>query len=191
MTDSQIPRMNFDEAESWSGSARLAFEGREELPWGGDYEALMAEEWPWYDGPGWNRWRLAAYVAWACAPIKGRWPATTEEFAQLVGWSSARPLRNYRAKYHQIDQMVREAALEPLFEARDAVLRTLAEQAMEPDYKTFKDRELFLKLTNVYKPTQDVTVRQETISADEMQAAEERAEAEPDPVAERFGDDDE
>lgn len=189
--DGNVPWMPPDEAEAYARSACSRFEGMDEVPWRADYDALLAEDWPWYDGPEWNRWRLAAYVAWASAPVPQRWPETMQELAQVLGWSSARQIRKYRARYPELDRFVSEAVLDPLFERRARVLAALADVAEERDYKANKDRELFLKLTGDYRPAQDVTVRQESISADEMAAAQEKAEEEAeDWAAGRFGGDD-
>jgi hypothetical protein len=173
----EFERMTPEEAELHSGSMRDRFEERE-IPWRGDYEALLGEEWPWYDGPEWNRWRLAAYIAWESCPVDGRWPGTKDDFAQLLGWSSARQLRKYRMRHPEIDALVRENVLEPLFARRARVLRTLGDLAEEHDYKTFKDRELFLKLTEVYQPSQDIHLRQSQVSADQMADAQRQAEEE-------------
>lgn len=191
--DWEIPRMNPEEAEAFSHSACSAFQDQE-IAWRGDYEDLLAEDWPWYDGPEWNRWRLAAYVAWESADVEGRWPKTLGEFARLVGWSSGRPLRKYRARYPELDALIRESVLEPLFSHRQRVLNTLAELAETPDYKTHNDRKLYLEMTQMHRPTQDVNVRQTAITADEMASIrQEAAEEVNDWEQERFGegDDDE
>lgn len=169
-------RMEPNEAEAFAGEMRGDFEGRD-LPWRADYDALLDEPWPWYGGPAWNRWRIAAYVAWASCPTDDRWPRAMVDFARLVGWTSARPLRRYRAKYPQIERLVSEAVMEPLLESRATRLEVLAKLAKEPDYKYFKYAELALKLDGTYQPSQDVTVRQ-GITTDEMAKAQERAAAE-------------
>jgi len=165
------------EAESFAGEMRDKLEGHEDLPWREDYDALLAEPWPWYDGPEWNRWRIAAYVAWASCPTDDRFPKRLSDLARLVGWTSARPLRRYRAKYPEIERLVREAVMEPLLESRAERLKTLADLAQKPDYKFFKHAELALKLDGTYQPSQDVNVRR-TITADEMAQADAQAEEE-------------
>ena len=176
-----------EEAQLHALSMQEQLEGGD-VPWRGDYDALLAEEWDWYDGPDWNRWRLAAYVAWASCPADRRQPATHTEFAQLVGWGSAQRLKKYRNLFPQLDQMVRENLLEPLFARRAGVLETLGVLAEDPDYKTFKDRELFLKLTRIYQPSQDVNVTARAITSDQMAQAEAQAREELDEWAPEFGD---
>jgi hypothetical protein len=176
LPDFEGRRMEPNEAGAFADEMRADFEGRE-LAWRADYDALLVEEWPWYDGPAWNRWRIAAYVAWASCPTDDRQPSSMTDFARLVGWTSARPLRRYRAKYAEIERLVSEAVMEPLLESRGARIKNLAELAREPDYKYFKHLELALKLDGTYQPSQDVNVRQ-TITADEMAQAQERAEEE-------------
>jgi len=179
------------EAQDHSLSMQEQLEDSDQVPWRGDYDALLSEGWDWYDGPDWNRWRLAAYVAWASCPADRRQPATYDEFARLVGWGGAQQLRKYRNLFPQLDQMVRENLLEPLFARRARVLETLCALAEEPDYKTFKDRELFLKLTRLYQPSQDVNLTARAITADQVAQAEAQARAELDEWAPEFGGEEE
>jgi len=170
-------RMEPEEARLFALGMQDTFEGRE-IPWREDYDALMGEDdWGWFDGPEWNRWRIAAYIAWASCPADRRSPATIEEFARLVGWSP-RSLRKYRSRHPEIEQMVRENILQPLFQRRATVLQTLVQQAELPDYKSFKDRELFLKLVGLYQPSQDVNLTARQVTADDMAAAQQQAEEE-------------
>jgi len=170
--------MDPGEAREHSLSMQEQLEELGEVPWRDDYDALLEGDWDWYDGPEWNRWRLAAYVAWASCPADTREPGTYDEFARLVGWGSAQSLRKYRRRYPELDKLVQENILEPLFARRARVLDTLGDLAEMADYKTYKDRELFLKLTGMYQPSQDVNLRQRAITADQMAQAEEQAEVE-------------
>jgi len=170
--------------------AQEAFE-EQDVPWAGDYQALMSERWDWYgDAPDWWRWRVAAYVAWASVPREVRRPRTHQELASLLGLRSARTIRKWRAKYPEIDALVTENILEPLLERRAEVLEALMESAASPDYKNFRDRELYLKVTRIYVPRQEVgmEVNASAVNADEMGRRQAAAEAEVSEwEGERFG----
>src|SRR5262245_19497032 len=58
-------------------SARIALQGKleaGELPfWADTYHRLIEAGW---------KWRVAAYVAWASTPKRGRWPQTQDQLAK-------------------------------------------------------------------------------------------------------------
>lgn len=169
---------DIDAARLRSLTSQEAFDERDDVPWRDDYAALLGDEWPWYDGPEWNRWRLAAYVAWeSYRGAEERWPATLEALAQLLGWQNGQALRRYRRRYRELERLVREAIMRPLLARRAQVLDTLGVMAEMPDYKAFKDRELFLKMTRLYEPKQTIDMHT-SVNADQMAAAQDQAQNE-------------
>lgn len=155
-------------------SGQDEFDERDDVPWRDDYAAVLADEWPWYKGPDWNRWKLAAYVAWASYRGMERWPKTLNELCRMLGWSNGTQLRKYRRRYPQLEQMVSEAVMEPLLAKRMQVLDTLGVLAAIPDYKTHNDRKLFLEMTGMHEQRQAIDLRT-TVNADAMAQKQEEA----------------
>lgn len=101
---------------------------------------------------GW-RWRIAAYVAWASTPRKGRWPRTQQELAtEVLGLASDRQIAEWRKKYPEIDQVIADLQAEALWDARADVIAALKESASNPSYRHAADRKLYLELTGDYIP---------------------------------------
>lgn len=152
-----------EEAARISAEARAAFEalGGERVAWMDEYLALRAEGWPW---------RVACYVAWACTPRQGRWPGTLAELASHLGLKSARAIRRWREKNEQIDARVAAGLFAPLLSARADVLSALVEVATEPEAKNHPDRRLYLEMTRLYTPRQEVdaTVRRAGVFLPEL-----------------------
>lgn len=133
------------ESQLRSREVRRLFEAQAQAePWIGDYFDLLAE--------GWN-WRQAVYMLWASQPADQRWPSTQAELAtDLLGLRSDRVIRDWREQNPAIDVRIRQLQLSVLTKHRANVLRTLAQMAMEPDYKAHQDRKLFLEMTGDYIP---------------------------------------
>jgi hypothetical protein len=136
-----------DEARLISETARIALERRSgaSLPdWWQDYLRLLEQGWPW---------RIACYMAWASSPKATRWPKTIQELAtDVLGLTGPRVIYVWRKKHPSINQVVAMLQAAPLWEHRSDVIRALVESALQPDYKSFNDRKLFLEMTGDYTP---------------------------------------
>ncbi len=128
-------------------AARKALESGDKLlgsGWAETYHRLIQAGW---------RWRIAAYVAWASTPRKGRWPRTQEELAtQVLGLASDRQIAEWRKKYPEIDQVIADLQAEALLDARADVIAALKESASNPSYRHAADRKLYLEMTGDYIP---------------------------------------
>jgi hypothetical protein len=133
------------EAQLRSREVRRLFEMKAESePWMEDYFELIAEGWTW---------RQAVWMLWASQPAGVRRPATQAELAtRLLGLTSDREIRTWRAKNPAIEVRVGKLQLSILSKHRADVLQTLANMAKEEDYKAHADRKLFLEMTGDYIP---------------------------------------
>lgn len=133
------------EAQLRSREVRRLFEARAEAePWMEDYFELLAEGFDW---------RQAVWMLWMSQPGDTRRPATQMELAtQVLGLTSDRQIRRWRAKNPAIEVRIRQLQLSILSKHRADVLQTLAEMAKEADYKAHADRKLFLEMTGDYIP---------------------------------------
>lgn len=146
-----------EQARQISAAARMVFETTEntentEKPkWFEDYLMLMGQGWPW---------RVATYIAWASAPMNDRWPSTLEELATTVlGLRSPRVIYHWRRKYPSIDAVIGMMQGAVLFERRRDVLEALADMAARTDYKSHRDRKLYLEMIGDYTPKRTLDVR--------------------------------
>lgn len=134
-----------------------------DLPfWADNYHRLLQAGW---------KWRIAAYVAWASTPKKGRWPETLDQLAKdVLGLTSPRAIFEWRKKYSSIDQMIADLQADELLEARADVFHTLKLMAMTPDYKNAADRRVYLEMIGAYIPTSKLAaeLRRRGISADDL-----------------------
>lgn len=153
-----------EEARRISLEAQAAVESLcvEEAGWMVDYHLLRAEGWPW---------RVAAYIAWASMPRGKRWPGTLQELAGQLGLRSARTIHKWRKKNGAIDERVKVGLVEPLMEHRGDVLEALVRSATKVDHKNHPDRKLFLEMTKLHTPRQEVdaTVKQAGIFLPEVE----------------------
>jgi hypothetical protein len=157
-----------DEAALLSEQYRHIFEdGEAAAGWLEDYFALVAEGWSW---------RQAVYMIWASQP-KPRTPPTELELAQQVlGLSTARAIRAWKADNPGMALRIRKLQLAALGKARTQVLQALIESATQPSYRNYRDRELFLKMTGDYVPRNQLDVGPvldgdvEALSAEELAA---------------------
>jgi hypothetical protein len=138
-----------EEARRISEEAQAALEllDVEDVPWMVDYHLLRAEGWPW---------RVACYIAWASTPRKDRWPGTLQELAGQLGLRSARAIQRWRKKNVEIDERVKAGLVEPLMAARADVLNALVESAEDSDHRHHPDRKLFLEMTKLHTPRQEI-----------------------------------
>lgn len=169
-------------------AAREAFEGLLESEPG--CKALVE---PYLDllSQGWT-WRKALYIAWAKLPVRGRWPRTMEELAGVMGLRSSRAIRGWRQKNPGIDYIVNLGRAQAVTERTMAVLNKAHEVAIGEGYKGHNDRKLLLGIDGVYQPSQDITLHQSAVNADDMAAAAQEAEEELDEwEAGRFGEEEE
>lgn len=158
-----------------SRAARKIFEAHADAPWMSDYWALRLEGWPW---------RHAAYIAWASAPTKGRWPETQARLAaEVLGLKSDRVIRTWRQKNPDIDKRVEILQAAPLMRYRRDVIEALVTVASRAEPSAHQDRKLFLEMTQDYRPrgaielmgegggpvkTQDVVPNLSAFSDDEL-----------------------
>jgi hypothetical protein len=140
----------YDEALIASERARLMFEDdAAHAEWLDSYFALIAEGWSW---------RQAVYMIWASQP-KPRTPATEKALAtQVLGLTSARSIRTWKAENPHMELRIRKLSLAALGHARNEVLQALIESAQTPSYRNYRDRELFLKMTRDYVPRERLDV---------------------------------
>lgn len=151
-----LPGMDADmdplsEAQLRSRVVRSIFELQAEAePWMEDYFTLIGEGWSW---------RQAVYMIWASQPAEQRDPATQFELAtEVLGLTSDRVIREWKAKNPAIEVRIRRLQLSILSKHRVEVLQALANMAKVEDYKAHADRKLFLEMIGDYVPKQSVSV---------------------------------
>lgn len=118
-------------------------------------------------------WRLAAYIAWAASPVKGRAPATQQELARALGLKTDRTIRQWKEKDPTIDQEIAELQAAPLWRHRRDLYDALVKAATEGDVPALK---LALEMTGDYVPRMKQTVENNikpgNYTADDLAAAE-------------------
>lgn len=133
--------------------------------WTEDYLHLRESGWPW---------RVAAYIAWASSPKRGRWPENVEALAgEVLGLSSPRVIYTWRKKNPGIDELVALMQAAPLLEHRADVIGALVASASDPDHRSNPDRKLYLELTGDYVPRAKVDLTDESRTADLSQLSDE------------------
>lgn len=142
-----------EEARLISETARIQmmdrYSGNAQPAWLEDYVRLLEQGWPW---------RVATYIAWSSSPKNGRKPPTLEKLAGVLGLRSPRVIHNWRRKYPSIDAVIGMMQGAVLFEHRRDVLEALAEMASRVDYKSHRDRKLYLEMIGDYTPKSQIDV---------------------------------
>ena len=117
-------------------------------------------------------WRLAAYIAWAASPVKGRAPATQQELARALGLKTDRTIRQWKEKDPTIDQEIEKLQAAPLWRHRRDLYDALVKAATDGDVPALK---LALEMTGDYVPrmkqTVDNTIKPGSYSADDLALA--------------------
>jgi len=139
-TQTAFPASEETPGQAESRTAHQIFwERRAECPWWDEYIILRRGGWTW---------RVAAYIAWASSPIKGRWPASQEKLAvDILGMKSDRAIRNWRRKFPTIDEEIATLQIAPLMKHRRDVIDALIAVASTPEAGAHQDRKLFLQMT--------------------------------------------
>jgi len=96
--------------------------------------------------------QIAAYIAWAASPAKGRLPATQAELASLLGLKSDRTIRQWREKDKTIEAEIKTRQASPLWSQRRDIFEALAASASTPDAANHSDRKLALEMLGDYIP---------------------------------------
>jgi hypothetical protein len=140
-----------EEAQLASERARLVFEARQDAgPWMDDYFDLLDEGWSW---------RQAVYMLWASQPKDLRRPQTQWELAtEVLGLTSDRQIRNWKAKNPGIEKRIGELAAGALLKARPDIYQALIESASQATYRNHQDRKLALEMLGDYVPRQRMDV---------------------------------
>lgn len=118
-------------------------------------------------------WRLAAYIAWAASPVKGRAPATQQELARALGLKTDRTIRQWKEKDPTIDKEIEALQAAPLWRHRRDLYEALVKAATDGDVPALK---LAFEMTGDYVPrmkqTVDNTIKLGSYTADDLAAAE-------------------
>ncbi len=96
--------------------------------------------------------QIAAYIAWAASPAKGRKPATQAELASVLGLKSDRTIRAWREKDRTIEDEVKRRQAGPLWGHRRDIFEALAASASTADPANHSDRKLALEMLGDYVP---------------------------------------
>ena len=96
--------------------------------------------------------QIAAYIAWAASPAKGRLPATQAELASLLGLKSDRTIRQWREKDKSIEAEIKTRQSGPLWGHRRDIFEALAASASTADAANHSDRKLALEMLGDYVP---------------------------------------
>lgn len=119
-------------------------EAQARFDWWRDYLELTERGWDW---------RKAVFIAWSASPANKRSPATQNELAtQVLGLTSDRVLRKWRAEQPEIEQEIVRMQAAPLLRHRRDIFDALVASAKDPDPKSHQDRKLALELMGDYKP---------------------------------------
>ena len=129
-------------AANSENSAQAAPRADESYPWEVEAEELLGEFKP----------QVAAYIAWASSPAKGRKPGTQAELASLLGLKDDRTIRQWRAKDKRIEATIKERQAGPLWAHRRDIFEALVRSASTPDAANFSDRKLALEMMGDYVP---------------------------------------
>lgn len=117
-----------------------------DLPWVGDYLALLTEGWYWRD---------AVYIAWKGLPKSHRKPDNLDGLAELMGMSS-RTIKSRLAKNPAIRVRAAKQVAARAFDVVDDVWDALIASASDSNYKSHPDRKLFMEMTGQYTPKQAI-----------------------------------
>lgn len=117
-----------------------------DLPWIGDYLALLQEGWYWRD---------AIYIAWKGLPKTHRKPENIEELAKLMGISPS-TIKSRLAKNSAIRVRAAKQVAARAYDVVDDVWDALIASASDPNYKSHPDRKLFMEMTGQYTPKQAI-----------------------------------
>lgn len=101
-------------------------------------------------------WRQALFIAWTATPKHLRTPATQNELADLLGLASTGTFRNWRRKYPEMDERIRQLPREMLITHLADVYDAMVAVATSPDPKATPERKLFLELVGEYTPRSEV-----------------------------------
>ena len=142
------------EAYTRSAAACAAFEAQVLDPQNAHLQPL-AESYLDARARGWE-WRKALYIAWARLPRAARWPASLRELASVMGLRSDRTIRKWRYNNPEIDRLIVEEMLTRVGEHTAEVLAALAELASQPNYKSTRAMELYLRVHGIYTPEQKI-----------------------------------
>lgn len=129
-------------AANSENSAQAVPGADESYPWEVEAEDLLGEFKP----------QIAAYIAWASSPAKGRKPGTQAELASLLGLKDDRTIRQWRAKDKRIDLTIKERQAAPLWAHRRDIFEALVRSASTADAANFSDRKLALEMMGDYVP---------------------------------------
>ena len=131
------------QAESRAARRKFLEQMATECPWWDEYLELRLEGWDW---------RKATYIAWASSPMAGRWPATQQELATAVlGMRSDRTVRNWKAKFPEMDQRVAALQIAPLMQHRRDAIEALVESVKIVGNKGAPDRRTYFQMTGDLK----------------------------------------
>ena len=102
-------------------------------------------------GEGWE-WRKAVYIVWASLPSDKRVPPTQLELArEVLGLSSDRVIREWKAKNPALEQRVKGLTISALEKARADIIAALIESASDPNPRCTTDRRMALEILDIYK----------------------------------------
>jgi hypothetical protein len=137
------------DAQLRSEEARRLFEQMDEAgPVLDDYFALRAKGYSW---------RVAVFIVWASLPADRRWPRTQGELAtQVLGLTSDRRVREWRANNPAVEAEVRTLQVSALEKSRARIIGALIESASNPDPRASADRKVALEMLGEYTPKQAV-----------------------------------
>ena len=99
--------------------------------------------------------KIAAYIAWASAPLKERWPERAEDLAAELGLKSARSFRQWKDEAHDPKGLIvaeiaaRQAG--PLMRHRRDLYDAMIASATQPNEKGHNDRKLAFEMLGDYK----------------------------------------
>lgn len=129
-------------------AVRRLFEARADVAWMEDYWRLRDDGWDW---------RQAVYIAWRAQPTDGRWPKTQGELAtQVLGLTSDRAIRNWKAKNPAIEEAISSLLVNSLLSARADVLDALKGVAASHKAAAHRDRRMYLEMVGLYEPKSTV-----------------------------------
>ena len=122
-------------------------------PWWREYEEIYEVV------KGWKMrapaHKIAAYIAWASAPLTGRWPERAEDLAVELGLKSARSFRQWKDEAHDPKGLIvaeiaaRQAG--PLMRHRRDLYEAMIASATQPNEKGHNDRKLAFEMLGDYK----------------------------------------
>lgn len=149
-TQTVLPGFEVDDKEmidqSHAEEQKLFEAMMKDVPWSGDYAALLKEGWYWRD---------ACYIAWKAMPKAIRRPATMMELADLIG-ITPRGLGERINKNPAIKLRTAKAVAGVVYEYVDEVMQALVTSASDPSYKNHPDRKMFLEMAGIYQQKQSV-----------------------------------